>query len=64
MLNRFDPSQPSGGEAEVRYLIGHEWAVKAHDVLWRRTKDGPRLSKEQAEALEEYMAAIPARMAG
>jgi glycerol-3-phosphate dehydrogenase len=51
-------------EAEVRYLIGHEWAVKAQDVLWRRTKDGLRLSKEQAEALEEYMAAIPARMAG
>ncbi|MEK1902831.1 MAG: glycerol-3-phosphate dehydrogenase, partial [Rhizobium sp.] len=34
-------------EAEVRYLIEHEWARHAEDVLWRRTKDGLRLSKEQ-----------------
>lgn len=25
-------------EAEVRYLMTHEWAVTAEDVLWRRTK--------------------------
>jgi glycerol-3-phosphate dehydrogenase len=50
-------------EAEVRYLVEHEWARHAEDVLWRRTKDGLRLSKEQAQSLEEYMAAIPA-MAG
>ncbi len=51
-------------EAEVRYLIEHEWARHAEDVLWRRTKDGLRLSKEQVRSLEEYMAAIPAQMAG
>ncbi|MBX5313739.1 glycerol-3-phosphate dehydrogenase C-terminal domain-containing protein, partial [Rhizobium sp. NLR11b] len=50
-------------EAEVKYLVEHEWARHAEDVLWRRTKDGLRLSKEQAQSLEEYMAAIPA-MAG
>ena len=27
-------------EAEVRYLMEHEWAVTADDVLWRRTKRG------------------------
>jgi glycerol-3-phosphate dehydrogenase len=43
-------------EAEVRYLMEHEWAVTAADVLWRRTKRGLRLSKEQAGSLERYMA--------
>ncbi|KRB55249.1 glycerol-3-phosphate dehydrogenase [Rhizobium sp. Root708] len=51
-------------EIEVRYLIEHEWARHADDVLWRRTKEGLRLSKEQAGLLEEYMAALPAQMAG
>ena len=44
-------------EAEVRYLMGHEWAATAADVLWRRTKRGLRLSREEAAALEEYMKA-------
>ncbi len=51
-------------EAEVRYLIDHEWARHADDVLWRRTKEGLRLTKEQAGLLEEYIAALPAQMAG
>ncbi|MDM9628585.1 glycerol-3-phosphate dehydrogenase [Rhizobium sp. S152] len=51
-------------EVEVRYLIEHEWARHADDVLWRRTKEGLRLTKEQAAVLEEYMAALPAQMAG
>ena len=42
-------------EAEVRYLIDHEWAVTAEDVLWRRTKRGLTLSREEAAALDEYM---------
>jgi glycerol-3-phosphate dehydrogenase len=33
-------------EVEVRYLIDHEWARHADDVLWRRTKEGLRLTKE------------------
>ncbi|MFI0843273.1 glycerol-3-phosphate dehydrogenase [Mesorhizobium sp. IMUNJ 23232] len=44
-------------EAEVRYLMQHEWAVTAEDVLWRRTKRGLRLSKDQAAALDQYMSA-------
>ena len=37
-------------EAEARYLISHEWAGSADDILFRRTKLGLHLSKtEQAE---------------
>ena len=46
-------------EAEVRYLVAHEWAMTAEDILWRRTKRGLRLDKEQAAALEEFMNGIP-----
>jgi glycerol-3-phosphate dehydrogenase len=42
-------------EAEIRYLIEHEWAVTAEDVLWRRTKRGLIFSREEAAALDEYM---------
>ncbi|WP_037087135.1 glycerol-3-phosphate dehydrogenase [Neorhizobium vignae] len=51
-------------EAEVKYLVDREWAMSAEDVLWRRTKDGLRLSETEKQYLEEYMAAIPAKMAG
>ncbi|CDZ44285.1 glycerol-3-phosphate dehydrogenase [Neorhizobium galegae] len=51
-------------EAEVKYLVDREWAMSAEDVLWRRTKDGLRLSETERQYLEEYMAAIPAKMAG
>ncbi|MDQ0132735.1 glycerol-3-phosphate dehydrogenase [Neorhizobium galegae] len=51
-------------EAEVKYLVDREWAMSAEDVLWRRTKDGLRLSEPEKQYLEEYMAAIPAKMAG
>ena len=45
-------------ETEVRYLIEHEWAHTAADVLWRRSKKGLYLSKEEAEALDAYMADV------
>ncbi|MEZ2130816.1 glycerol-3-phosphate dehydrogenase [Sinorhizobium sp. CB9] len=51
-------------ECEVLWLIREEWARHAEDVLWRRTKKGLYLTKEQAALLEEYMAAVPAKMAG
>ena len=35
-------------EAEVRYLIEQEWAATAEDMLWRRTKLGLHLSRDQA----------------
>ncbi|WP_316859592.1 glycerol-3-phosphate dehydrogenase [uncultured Cohaesibacter sp.] len=42
-------------EAEVRYLIDHEWAVTAEDVLFRRTKLGLKFSQEQIAVLQSYM---------
>jgi glycerol-3-phosphate dehydrogenase len=51
-------------EVEVRYLADQEWALSAEDVLWRRTKDGLRLDADEKRVLEEYMAAIPERIAG
>ncbi len=43
-------------EAEVIYLMREEWAEEAVDVIWRRSKLGLRLSKEQVMALESFMA--------
>jgi len=42
-------------EAEVRYLVEHEWAMTAEDVLWRRTKRGLRLNKDEVTALQSFM---------
>lgn len=42
--------------AEVDYLMDHEWAVSAEDVLWRRTKLGLKIGKAEAEELDAYMA--------
>ena len=33
-----------------------EWALEAADVIWRRTKRGLRLDKDQVAVLEAYMA--------
>ncbi|TPM96477.1 glycerol-3-phosphate dehydrogenase [Mesorhizobium sp. B2-1-3A] len=48
-------------EAEVRYLVENEWAVTAEDVLWRRTKRGLHLAREQVAALDEFMRGISRR---
>jgi glycerol-3-phosphate dehydrogenase len=42
--------------AEVRYLIRHEWAETAADVLWRRTKLGLEVGREDEAALAGFMA--------
>ncbi|MBC2837154.1 glycerol-3-phosphate dehydrogenase [Paragemmobacter straminiformis] len=42
-------------EAEVRWLMAHEFATQAADVVWRRTKLGLRLAQEQIAALDAYM---------
>ena len=47
-------------EREVRWLIDQEWASRAEDVLWRRTKQGLYLSAEEAAGLEDYMAGATA----
>ena len=40
-------------EAEVDWLKDHEFAQTADDILWRRTKLGLRLSKAEADWLEQ-----------
>jgi glycerol-3-phosphate dehydrogenase len=47
-------------EAEVRYLMQHEWAESADDVLWRRSKLGLKFSKAEKEALAQFMAGAKA----
>jgi glycerol-3-phosphate dehydrogenase len=47
-------------QAEIDYLMRREWAREADDVLWRRTKLGLRLSKEEADDLAAYMREIRA----
>ena len=42
-------------EVEVRYLMAHEWARTADDVLWRRSKLGLRLNAEEARRLDVFM---------
>lgn len=44
-------------EAEVRWLMRHEFARCAEDVLWRRSKLGLRLGADEVAALERWMAA-------
>jgi glycerol-3-phosphate dehydrogenase len=56
-------------EREVRYLMEHEWAKTAEDVLWRRSKLGLRLSEAEAKRLDQWMrgaahAAAPAMASG
>ncbi len=48
-------------EREVRYLMRAEWARRAADVLWRRSKLGLRLSAAEQDALEHFMAEQAAR---
>jgi glycerol-3-phosphate dehydrogenase len=44
-------------EREVDYLVRHEWAETAEDILWRRTKLGLRIDAAGRAALEAYIAA-------
>ena len=43
-------------EAEVRWLMSHEFAVGAADVVWRRSKLGLRMTADQIERLDRFMA--------
>lgn len=42
-------------EAEVKYLVAHEWAMTAEDVVWRRSKLGLRLSAAEIAALDDWI---------
>lgn len=41
--------------AEVDYLVEHEWARSAEDILWRRTKLGLHLTPLQIDHLTRYL---------
>ncbi len=43
-------------EAELRYLISHEWARTAEDILWRRTKLGLLFTEHEKENLANWLA--------
>jgi len=56
--NLKDMGRDFGGglyEAEVLYLINHEFAKSAEDILWRRTKLGLHLEKKSMLSLESAM---------
>jgi glycerol-3-phosphate dehydrogenase len=41
---------------EVDYMVEHEWARTAEDVLWRRSKCGLHMTPEQCAAVATYFA--------
>lgn len=42
-------------EAEIVYLMRHEWALNAEDVLFRRTKLGIAYNAKQIQVLQAFM---------
>lgn len=44
-------------EAELRYLVEHEWARSADDVLWRRSKLGLHYTEPQRAAVADWFRA-------
>ncbi len=50
-------------EAELLWLVRHEWARTADDVLWRRSKLGLRLDARAREAVAHALASMRAEAA-
>ena len=44
-------------EREVAWLIAHEWATRAEDVAWRRSKLGLKLTRPELADLDAWMQA-------
>jgi len=42
-------------EREIEYLINHEWAECAEDIIWRRSKLGIRLDNKEVLAIEDWI---------
>ncbi|MBT5266127.1 MAG: glycerol-3-phosphate dehydrogenase [Rhodospirillaceae bacterium] len=62
LLNSSQTSQELGHhfgadlyQNEIEYLIEHEWAVTADDILWRRTKLGLHLDASERGQVAEYL---------
>jgi glycerol-3-phosphate dehydrogenase len=50
-------------EAEVLYLMQHEWARTTNDILWRRSKKGLHLSHSEVSLLEHYISEVVQQVA-
>ena len=56
---REDLGRDFGGsltESEVVFLMDREYARTAADIVWRRTKSGLRMTREEIDALDAFMA--------
>ena len=42
-------------EAELRYLVEHEWVRRLDDAIWRRTKQGMWLNAEQQSRISQWL---------
>ncbi|MGB1010840.1 MAG: glycerol-3-phosphate dehydrogenase [Thiolinea sp.] len=42
-------------EREVLFLIQHEWARSAEDILWRRSKIGLHMTAEQRQLFQQWL---------
>ncbi|WP_418160598.1 glycerol-3-phosphate dehydrogenase [Benzoatithermus flavus] len=53
-------------EAEVDYLVAHEWARTADDILWRRTRLGLHVGEDTVARLQAKLEErpVPAQAAG
>ena len=47
-------------QAEVNFLVNNEWATTAEDILFRRTKQGIRMSPKQISELDDFLIKSPA----
>ncbi|SUG45321.1 aerobic glycerol-3-phosphate dehydrogenase [Salmonella enterica subsp. arizonae] len=43
-------------EAELKYLVDHEWVRRTEDAIWRRTKEGMWLTAEQQSRITQWLA--------
>lgn len=43
-------------EAELKYLVEHEWVRSLDDAIWRRTKQGMWLNGDQQARISEWLA--------
>jgi len=42
-------------EQEIRYLVEHEFAIELDDIIWRRTKLGLRLNKQEQQSISDFL---------
>ncbi len=49
---------PNFYEADARYLMSHEWAASADDMLTRRTKHGLHMNAAQKAAFETWLGSL------